>query len=386
MENTLNILCLEDSVDDFGLIQRELSKGLTSFKATRVETRKEFILALDNSAVDLVLSDHSLPEFNSLEALNIVRGYQKPVPFILVTGAVSEEFAVRCIKLGADDYVLKQNLSGLSHTIKSALRSREEEAEKKRMAKELESRSEELARLNRELDSFVYSVSHNLRAPMRSILGLLNISRMENDLDKIHAYHNLMEKSIQKLDKNLIEILEYSRTSRQDLKLETVDVKGIIDDAFEKIEFMNGNERIRKEIVVEQTVPFINDAYRLSVVLNNLASNAVKYQDYSKRESFIRIHVKVDSQQLFLVITDNGIGIEKKSLPEIFKMFSRATNKAEGVGLGLYIVKEAVELMKGEITVSSILTEGTSFRITIPNAPHTDLMMETRTGKAPQVF
>src|SRR5688572_15810253 len=117
MESTLNILCLEDSVEDFGLIQRVLSKGQVSFNAIRVDTRKEFIHVLENSTVDLVLSDHSLPEFNSLDALKIVRGHQHPVPFILVTGAVSEEFAVRCIKLGADDYVLKQNLSGLPHVI-----------------------------------------------------------------------------------------------------------------------------------------------------------------------------------------------------------------------------------------------------------------------------
>ena len=90
MESTLKILCLEDSVEDFGLIQYHLRRAGIAGDIQRVETREEFQQALQNTHVDLVLSDHSLPQFDSLEALKIVRSNFPVLPFILVTGAVSE--------------------------------------------------------------------------------------------------------------------------------------------------------------------------------------------------------------------------------------------------------------------------------------------------------
>jgi signal transduction histidine kinase len=367
MESTFKILCLEDSLEDFGLINHYLKKGNFSFSAARVESKDEFLRALDDLSFNLVLSDHSLPQFDSLEALKIVRANSPNLPFILVTGAVSEEFAVNCLKLGADDYVLKKNLKDLPQVIENAVRVREEEARKTKQAKELAIRNQELSKLNKELDSFVYSVSHNIRAPLRSILGLLSLSKGERDPEAIHTYHELMEKSIQKLDNNLIEILEYSRNSTQELRVEEVDINQLIDEGFEKLMFMPGFDKLSKEVKVEQDAPYFSDAYRVSVIFNNLISNAIKYRDPAKSQSFLKIHGKVTKDELVVNITDNGIGIDQDQLPKLFKMFSRATSQSEGAGLGLYIVKEAVELLKGKVEISSTAGEGTTFTLRIPN-------------------
>lgn len=367
MEGTLNILCLEDSTEDFGLINHHLKKANLDYLSRRVESREEFIQALNESVVDIVLSDHSIPQFNSLDALSMVRRSNPGLPFILVTGAVSEEFAVNCLKLGADDYVLKKNLKDLPQVIENAVRARAEESRKARMAAELARRNEELAKLNKELDAFVYSVSHNLRAPLRSILGLLNLSRNEEDLNAIRTYHDLMEKSITKLDKNLAEILDYSRNCAQELKIEQVDVEAITLDTFEKLMFMPGFDQLEKETSFDQHIAYHGDAYRLSVILNNLISNAVKYRDLKKAKQILRIEAVVRKRELMLKVSDNGIGIQDELLPKLFKMFSRATDQSEGVGLGLYIVKEAVEVLKGEISVASKAGEGTTFTLRIPN-------------------
>jgi len=125
MDSPLKILILEDSKDDVELIERELKCGGIVFHSSIVDERQDFIRALHEMKPDVILSDHSLPQFNSIEALKIYQQYHREtnilVPFILITGSVSEEFAVQCIKAGADDYILKDRLKRLPASIQSAL-------------------------------------------------------------------------------------------------------------------------------------------------------------------------------------------------------------------------------------------------------------------------
>lgn len=129
MKNELKILFLEDSTTDVELIQRALKKGDLSFTSYVVETREDFINAIYSYKPDVILSDHSMPQFNSWEALKIVKKLNYVAPFILVTGSVSEEFAVECMKMGADDYILKNSLLRLPTSIKGILSKREAEQE-----------------------------------------------------------------------------------------------------------------------------------------------------------------------------------------------------------------------------------------------------------------
>jgi hypothetical protein len=130
---------------------------------------------------------------------------------------------------------------------------------------------------------------------------------------------------------------------------------------------MPGYERIRKEIFIEGDSPFFSDQYRLSLILNNLISNAIKYSDSSKETSFIHITIKLLPDKVYLTFRDNGIGIEADYIKKVFNMFFRATEKNEGAGLGLYIVKEAVEKLGGSIDLESQTGKGTVFKIQLPN-------------------
>src|SRR5690606_2336469 len=144
-----------------------------------------FTACLQQFRPDVILSDHALPQFNSLEALKILRKQASDTPFILVTGTVSEEFAVSCLKQGADDYVLKSNLVRLHAAIQNAIRQRRQDAKRKKAEQTLRKQNDELIKINKELDSFVYSVSHNLRAPLMSVLGLVNLAQLENSDPKL---------------------------------------------------------------------------------------------------------------------------------------------------------------------------------------------------------
>ncbi len=363
----LKVLCLEDDDIDFEIINMELIKSGMQVNAKMVDTKESFLNELTSFQPDVILSDHSLPKFNSIEALTICRAKESHIPFILVTGAVSDEFAVSCIKRGADDYVLKSNLSRLPSAIRNALKHKSTEEAKLLAINSLATQNIELTKINKELDSLVYSVSHNLRAPLMSVLGLINLAKFETSIDAVHHYHGLMEKSIHNLDDTLKEILDYARNARQEPQIGKVDFKEIINETLDKMQFMMGVEKIKIRVKVVDPVLFYSDYYRISVILNNLISNAIKYYDERKENSFFNISVTVEEKKAMLVFQDNGIGISAAAIDKIFDMFFRATNKTDGSGLGLYIVKEAVDKLQGDIQIESSMGIGTTFKIDIPN-------------------
>ena len=367
MEQPLKILVLEDIQDDVGLIERELRKGGLRFETIRVDSRPEFLNALRNYNADVILSDHSLPQFNSFEALKLCRRLRITIPFILVRGSVWEEFAVTTLKEGADDYVLKSNLIRLPNAIVNALKQRLLEKERKQSDKAIREQNEELVKINRELDSFVYSVSHNLRAPLMSVLGLLNLAKMNDRKEEMDQYFGMMEHSIQKLDNTLKEILDYSRNARKDIDIEEDNIREIIDDSIERLLYMEGSEKVAKAINISEQSSLYSDAYRLLVIFNNLLSNSIKYRDSKKTENFVHFDINIEKNLLTIRVQDNGIGIPKEFIPKIFNMFYRATEKSEGAGLGLYIVKETVQKLGGHVSVQSEQGVGTTFVIQIPN-------------------
>ena len=145
-ERDLRILILEDLPEDIGLIERVLRREGIRFTSHYADTRETYISALSEFAPDVILSDHVLPQFNSVEALTICRKNLINIPFILVTGTVSEEFAVSCLKQGADDYVLKSNLVRLPSAIINALKQRNVEQKRRTAEMTLRKQNEELRR------------------------------------------------------------------------------------------------------------------------------------------------------------------------------------------------------------------------------------------------
>lgn len=369
MEKDLKILLLEDVEDDAGLVERAIRKSGIRFISKRVDTREEFIAALDLFKPDVILSDHALPQFNSIEAMKICKNSGKNLPFILVTGTVSEEFAVNCIKQGVDDYVLKTNLSRLPSAILNAIAIRESEQKKHEAEMAIRKQNMELVKINQELDGFVYSVSHNLRAPLASVLGLVNLAKIE-DRQRNSGFGNyldMMEKSVLKLDETLKEILDYSRNSRTNLDHIPIDLEKLIRESFERFKYLEGMSTIKIIIDINKSAEFHTDAYRFSTLISNLISNAVKYRDKYKEDKFIRIRADISEDRMELIFEDNGMGIHPERVSKIFDMFYRGTEHSQGAGLGLYIVKQIVDKLEGEINVHSEVGVGTSFRLLLPN-------------------
>lgn len=223
-----------------------------------------------------------------------------------------------------------------------------------------------LIKANFELDSFVYKASHDLRAPLLSVLGLINIAN-SSPIEEVSTYLDLMRTSIFKLDQFIHDLTQFSRSDRQEVKKEVIDFEGLIGEVISNLQFMNPSDEITFIRNVSVTPGFTSDPMRLKVIFNNLISNCIKYYDEKKEKPFIQIDIKAEQNICKIRVADNGIGIEDAYLDRIFEMFYRATELSEGSGLGLYILKNAIGKIGGEISVTSRFGEGTEFFLHIPD-------------------
>lgn len=240
--------------------------------------------------------------------------------------------------------------------------------DQKLLERKLNKKIEELKNVNKSLDHFVYGATHDLKAPLASLSGLINILRREQNPTQRELYLQMMEKSIHRLNEFIKEIVDYSRNANQDVKRDNILFQPLIEEIFESMAHLENADAIKKVVHVEQDYPFQTDAHRLKVVLNNLVSNAYKYSSTHRRDCFIEVRVKVSPYKATIHVNDNGQGISESHIEKVFEMFFRASEGQSGTGLGLYIVKETLDKMQGSIHVVSDLGKGTCFIVNIPSA------------------
>ena len=236
----------------------------------------------------------------------------------------------------------------------------------KRLNGSLQIRNTKLRKSNEDLDSFVYRASHDLRSPLASIMGVINIVKTEKDVTKIKEYMKYQERSVKKLDDLIQDILDLSRNAKLDISIESVVLRRIVQSCVDSFSYMEEFSKV--EVVIDIKEDFIvhTDIRRLKVVLNNLLSNTLRYYDSGKEQSYLRIKGEYKQQNIFLTFEDNGIGIQQEHLHKVFDMFYRATTRNAGSGLGLYIVKDAIDKLDGVIKIDSIFGKGTTIQILIP--------------------
>ena len=239
--------------------------------------------------------------------------------------------------------------------------------ERRQIEAAIKLKNEELVKTNAELDRFVYSASHDLRAPIASLLGLIAVARAEKDMESIGLLLNLQERSLNKLDNFIQDIVSYSRNNRVEVEVGPVDFRVIVEGIFEQLQYMDALARIERRISISQNLEFSSDGKRISVILNNLISNAIKYSDLRKRDSFVEVQVEKNGNGVTIGVSDNGEGIAAEHLPRIFEMFFRATSHSSGSGIGLYIVNEMVNKMRGSVEVKSVKGEGSKFLVWLPD-------------------
>ncbi len=239
--------------------------------------------------------------------------------------------------------------------------------EKKNRAAELSLSNKELLKTNIELDRFVYSVSHDLRSPLTSILGLISFieedSREPDTLEQI----KMIRTSINRLDGFIKNILSYSQNNRTGLETVKIPIKKAINEIIDSVRNVKEAKGISFQIDIDEEKPFYSDWQRFNTILENLIFNAIKYHTNEVSGRYLKLTGTSDLDELNLSISDNGMGIAAEYHDKIFDMFYRLPGTTAGSGFGLYIVKETLEKLHGTIEIQSEKGVGTTFIITLKN-------------------
>lgn len=233
---------------------------------------------------------------------------------------------------------------------------------------ELFKTNKELTKVNGELDRFIYSASHDIKAPLCSVEGIIQVIKLSSDPElNIHLDH--LEKSVHQLKVVINSLVNFTKNARIEVSLENVSISECIEDAIDSLWNMENLDLIEVKTNVKTALNndlIIGDKARISSILQNLVQNAIVYHDFEKENPYIEVNAEISENTCLLEVKDNGSGIDKIHIDKIFDMFYRAHDHSKGNGLGLFIVKEIVTKLNGKISVVSEPGEGTSVSITWP--------------------
>jgi len=231
---------------------------------------------------------------------------------------------------------------------------------------DLEKKNKELEKTNRELDKFIYSASHDLRAPLLSILGLVNLGKQ--DMSNSPKYLDLIEKSTLKLDSFILNLINYYKNAKLEVYPIDFDLVKLAEESFENVLYFDGAADIQFSVTSKsENRIFVTDKTKLGIIFNNIVTNCIRYRDKEKSKNNLTISLDISSEHAEIIISDNGIGIKKENLEKIYTMFYKVSKHSQGSGIGMYIVKDAIEKLDGSIDINSTEGQGTDFIINIPS-------------------
>ena len=354
--NSVKVLYIDDEENNLQAFKASFRRQYEIYTAN---SAAEGLKLLQNVEIHVIIADQKMPNTTGVEFFQSI-AETFPDPFkILLTGYTDIEALADAINHGdIYRYIQKpwQDLD-LSNTIKNAY-----EAYKAKV--DLRNKIAELEKANDELNRFIYSISHELRSPLVSVIGIVELVKMEGLYNSSGEYWNLIETCSNKLDYYIQKTLQYYKNNKDVDEYTAVDFKTLIESLIEIHAYTDRSTKFT--LNVNQDIPFYGDLFRIEVILGNLISNAVKYQKQNETDKKVNIDVNVNVNTAEISISDNGMGILNEHLEKIFTQFFKSKTN-QGTGLGLFIVKEALNKINGRISVSSDLNYGTTFKITIPN-------------------
>jgi signal transduction histidine kinase len=232
---------------------------------------------------------------------------------------------------------------------------------------DLHKANESLQRVNEELDNFIYKTSHDIRGPLASLKGMCNVALMDVKDALALNYLRKLDITAEKLNTILTRLLIVNQINNSSLASDPIDFESIVGDVLtlEKKKGLPRRLRIRQEI--DNEVIFYSDKEFVRIILENLIDNAIKfYNDSDRVDPFVNIGIRANGKYITINVTDNGIGVSEVHPDKIFQMFSRASERSETGGIGLYITKTAAEKLGGSVHLKTTPEGYTEFYVKLP--------------------
>lgn len=360
MSEKIKVLYIDDEVNN-----------LTGFKASfrlyyniliASDTNEAAKLLNDNPDIRIIFCDQKMPGKTGVEFFEEIRPkFSSPIR-ILITGYTDAGSIIDAINKGNVFRYVKKPYEPAD--ILAAIN----EGNKFYIANSLiKTKNEELQKAYDELDKFAYSVTHDMRGPLLSILGAVDVAQDIDDITEIKEMLVMMKESVHNLDNFIQSIHDYYNVNRGELQITNIDFNDIVREQVETYRFTANMNHVRFLTNVTQSEDFRGDAMSMRIILNNLLSNAFKYQKKNNNKKLVELDIRVETGMATIEVKDNGIGIAGKHIGDIFNMFFRATSEEVGSGFGLYNVKDALLKLNGDIKVDSEVDQGTTFKVVIRN-------------------
>lgn len=358
-EHLQSVLYVDDEANNLNSFRATFRRDFRVYTAINaVEGLKEL---RKHPEIKVVISDQRMPDITGVEFFEKLKTIYPNQIRIILTGYSDITAVIKAINHGqvyrfidkpwTDEHVREAILGGID-----VFDSR----------KKLSDKNESLQNAYNELDKFVYSVSHDLRSPLMSILGISNLAEIDVEDPKSLEYFKSIKSMVNKLDGYIHEIIDHYKGSRSNEFSDKVDFEYLIKEIVDSIKYHPSAQGVDFIINVKQEGSFVSNQMNIKTVLSNLISNAFKYQRPEEENKKVEVIATVNSEEAIIQVVDNGIGIKEDKLDEVFNMFYRAKQDKTGTGLGLFIVNGAVEKLGGKIDLKSQFGEGTEVSLTIP--------------------
>lgn len=359
-QEKIKILYVDDEINNLTGFKASFRMNYNIMIAVNATDAMQHLIS--HPDIRVIFCDQRMPGKTGVQFFEEIRSrYPKPIR-ILLTGYTDIDSVIDSINLGNVFRYVKKPWNDTD--ILGAIN----EANKFYVSNSLLAvQNEELQKAYNELDKFSYSVTHDMRGPLLSILGAIEASQHVDEISEVRKMLMMMKDSVRNLDDFIQSIHDYYNLNRGELEIREIDFNEMVDEQTRIFNFTYLLSDVRFITTIGQKETFRGDESSIKLILNNLLSNAFKYQRKDNNNKEVYLNILVENGVAIMEVADNGVGIAENYLGDIFNMFFRASAQEVGSGFGLYNVKAAVTKLNGKITVDSEINKGTSFKVTIQN-------------------